>query len=197
MTTVRDMSFYRENVIWKSMDGTWSIGFYKTIWTGEDPEWDVIYDYDHFEWVSTGHRSEESANSSWKGANPGGGEVIPSGASTKAERKRLDNMAESLQHPERARERELREMKSRIRNHRRQLREFFDGNSLNGVTVHVELAEGDDPTAEVGAFTHIDGIAHDRDGNIVVDDVVIFSKKTRRVHPHLHKVSIEPRRRWF
>lgn len=191
------MSFNRENIIWQSEDGTWSFGFYKVMWTGEDPEWDVDYDYDRFEWVSTGHRSESEAASSWKGANPGGCDVLPSGASTKAERAHLDNMAEALQHPERARVRELREMKSRVRKHRRQLREFFDSNDLNGVTVHVELAEGDDPTAKFGAFTHIDGVAHDVDGSIVVDGVTIFSKKTRRVHPHLHKVSIEPRRRWF
>lgn len=190
------MSFNRENVIWQSENGTWSIGFYKVMWTGEDPEWDVDYDYDHFEWVSTGHRSESEAASSWTGANPGGSEVPPSGASTKAERKRLDNMAEALQHPERARERELREMKSRVRKHRQQLRKFFDGNVLNGVNVHVELAEGDDPTAEVGAFTHVDGIAHVVGSDVIVDDVVIFSKKTRRVHPHLHKVNVEPRRRW-
>ena len=42
------------------------------LWTGDDPEWDVEYDYDSFEWASIGHSSEEIAHSSWKGANPGG-----------------------------------------------------------------------------------------------------------------------------
>ena len=66
------MSFNRENVIWESKDGSWGRGFFAVLWTGEDPEWDVEYDYDSFEWASIGHSSAEIAHSSWKGANPGG-----------------------------------------------------------------------------------------------------------------------------
>ena len=56
------MSFHRENVIWESADGTWSRGFFRVRWTGDDPEWDVEYDYGSFEWVSTGHASERAAH---------------------------------------------------------------------------------------------------------------------------------------
>jgi hypothetical protein len=69
------MSFHRENVIWKSTDGTWNRGFYATIQTGDDPEWDVET-LDYFDWVSTGHRSEQAAEQSWNGANPGSWSVI-------------------------------------------------------------------------------------------------------------------------
>lgn len=73
------MSFNRENVIWRSASGVWSIGFYVVHESvgpfGDDdeydPEWDVDYDYDSFEWASTGHASEDEAIRSWKGANPG------------------------------------------------------------------------------------------------------------------------------
>jgi len=70
------MSFNRENIIWQSPDGTWNRGFFAVSWVDPspdaDPEWDVEYDYDDFEWLATGLGSEDAAWKSWKGANPGG-----------------------------------------------------------------------------------------------------------------------------
>ncbi|MCU1137032.1 hypothetical protein [Stenotrophomonas maltophilia] len=72
------MSFNRENVIWPSRDGTWSIGFYACYVRpdAEDHEWDVDYDFDRFEWVSTGHPTEDKASEAWDGANPGGSTIV-------------------------------------------------------------------------------------------------------------------------
>jgi len=71
------MSFNRENVIWQSQNGTWSIGFFTVDWVDYDgdPEWDVEYDFSSFEWVSTGHRSWQQARQAWHGANPGGSSI--------------------------------------------------------------------------------------------------------------------------
>lgn len=73
------MSVNRENVTWVSRDWTWNLGFFECIDIGDyddpddyDYEWDVEYDTSRFEWVSTGHASEEAADQSWDGANPGG-----------------------------------------------------------------------------------------------------------------------------
>lgn len=65
------MSFNRENVQWESPDGTWNLGFFEVVWEGDDPEWDVEYDFGRFWWVSTGHGTPDAAWSSWRGANPG------------------------------------------------------------------------------------------------------------------------------
>ena len=71
------MSKNRKNIIWQSPDGTWNRAFYDFYEVpasdGEewDPEWDVEYTSD-FNWVSTGHATEEDAHASWRGANPGG-----------------------------------------------------------------------------------------------------------------------------
>lgn len=76
------MSTNRENVIWQSADGTWSRGFYDYYDTKSyddedyDYEWDVEYNYDTFTWVSAGHSTMEQARAAWKGANPGGANVI-------------------------------------------------------------------------------------------------------------------------
>ena len=64
-------SFNRENVSWQSPNGTWNLGFFEVVWEGdEDPEWEVEYDFDHFEWVSTGHDTQNEADDAWDGSNP-------------------------------------------------------------------------------------------------------------------------------
>ncbi|KQO98820.1 hypothetical protein [Leifsonia sp. Leaf264] len=76
------MSFNRENVIWQSPDGTWNRGFYTAnthdAYDDEDydPEWDVDYEWSSFQWVSTGHPSQEAAHDAWRGSNPGGHNVV-------------------------------------------------------------------------------------------------------------------------
>ena len=72
------MSFSRENITWKSKDGTWSRGMFATSWVGSesdgyDPEGDVEYDFSRFSWVTTGHPDEDAPMRAWHGANPGGG----------------------------------------------------------------------------------------------------------------------------
>lgn len=70
------MSFNRESITWQAKDGTWSIGFFRATVIGDDPEWDVDYDYRTFSWVSTGHPTEEAARDSWNGPNPGCFETV-------------------------------------------------------------------------------------------------------------------------
>lgn len=70
------MSKNRDNEIWQSPDGSWNLAFYRVI-PGDtsdpdyDDEWDVDYDPNEFDWVSTGHRSSDEAWRSWTGVNPG------------------------------------------------------------------------------------------------------------------------------
>jgi hypothetical protein len=87
------MSCNRENVIWKSKNGTWSRGFFEFYQTGDDHEWDVEYIHSSFHWVSTGHASREEANKSWGGSNPGGYWIHDK---TDADTDRYDEMAEKL-----------------------------------------------------------------------------------------------------
>jgi len=89
------MSFNRENVTWQSEDGTWSIGFWEVLWTGEDPEWDVEYG-SRFGWASTGHPTAEAARDAWTGANPGGGGVTPFCEAFAEECRRYDALAAEL-----------------------------------------------------------------------------------------------------
>lgn len=94
------MSFNRENIAWQSKDGKWSLGFYEC-WPinddddDHDPEWDVEYG-DQFEWVSTGHATEEAAQNSWNGANPGGGSVMEWSDSSAKACEQLDIKAQSF-----------------------------------------------------------------------------------------------------
>lgn len=70
------MSCNRENVIWKSKNGTWNRAFYDFYDVGDpsDPDWDYEWDVeytDDFNWASVGHATEEAAHRSWDGSNPG------------------------------------------------------------------------------------------------------------------------------
>ena len=91
------MSLHRENIIWPTRDGTWSIGFYdftSESWKEDfDYEWDVEYDFSKFNWVSTGHQSSEAAQNAWTGPNPGMHEEIPKYQGHAKECKALDKMA--------------------------------------------------------------------------------------------------------
>lgn len=96
------MSFHRENVIWQSKNGLWSRGFFAVAWTDYDgdPEWDVEYDWDHFNWASTGHTTEDRAHQSWDGANPGGAIVVTWSEETADECASYDRMAkEAIRNP--------------------------------------------------------------------------------------------------
>lgn len=92
------MSFHHENVIWQSPDGTWSRGFFTRLsWdSGDpdyDPEWDDSFDHNEFQFVSTGHPSEESAHQSWGGSNPGGHTVYAYCVETADEIEQFEDLA--------------------------------------------------------------------------------------------------------
>lgn len=75
------MSYYHANVVWQSSDGTWSRGFYTDMGAGgcdcgdETHEWCREFDSSSFQWVSTGHPTEDAAYKAWDGSNPGGCET--------------------------------------------------------------------------------------------------------------------------
>jgi hypothetical protein len=93
------MSFHRENVVWQSENETWNRGFYEvmpvahTVDDDYDPEWDAEYDMDRFEWVRTGLKTVDAAQTCWEGANPGGNDVVPYTPENVAEVNRLDRIA--------------------------------------------------------------------------------------------------------
>jgi hypothetical protein len=100
------VSVNRENVIWQSADGSWNRGFYEFHNVGDDQEdwdyeWGVEYDRDEFNWVSTGHPSEQTARDSWSGSNPGGSEVVAYTAESAEYSAELDAMAEKLKQEQR------------------------------------------------------------------------------------------------
>lgn len=97
------MSLNRENRVWQSENGTWNIGFFPFYQTGDDPEWDVEYDFSRFDYVSTGHRTEVQASRSHPYPNPGGGWVSAFDQEPE-ECKKFDHMVWRFNHPAEAQE---------------------------------------------------------------------------------------------
>lgn len=111
------MSFHRANVTWQSPDGSWNIGFWTVLEADpeaaddedyddevadghdeEDEDYDDEWDAecgDDFEFVTTGHPTEESA---WRTVdqhrpNPGSSHVYSLTNSSGDERAKLDELA--------------------------------------------------------------------------------------------------------
>jgi len=107
------MSFHRENVIWQSNDGKWNRAFYAFYEVGDrhsedhDPEWDVEY-LEDFNWVSTGHATQQRAEDSWHGANPGGMGVFVYSPNNAAECASLDERAWRFLNPVEAKRKDTR-----------------------------------------------------------------------------------------
>lgn len=76
------MSFNRENVVWRSPNGTWNRGYYTSFPIGDtmdddyDPEWDVDYDMGSFENYRGGFAMVSDAFNYEPMGNPGGGTVV-------------------------------------------------------------------------------------------------------------------------
>lgn len=107
------MSFHRENITWQSKSGLWSRAFYDFYEVGDrhsedhDPEWDVEYTND-FNWVSTGHATEQRAFDSWKGANPGGTSILAYSPANAADCDALDERAWRFLNPVEAKRKDTR-----------------------------------------------------------------------------------------
>lgn len=93
------MSCNRENIIWKSPDGTWNRAFYDFSAANDlsdpefDYEWDVDYDFTKFWWASTSHATQEEALASWDGSNPYGYTLV---VESSDETDKLDKMVQEL-----------------------------------------------------------------------------------------------------
>lgn len=129
------MSFNHENVVWQNKDGLWGIGFYERISTGQstwdddydehgyDPEWDDDYNYDTFMFASTGHRTQQQAINSWRGANPGSHTVYSHNRANAKEIAEFEDMAKASNNPAYAKLRADRIAKKEVLALRKRVRE--------------------------------------------------------------------------
>ena len=159
------MSLNRENITWQSKDGSWNRAFYDFEYVNEDsenfdPEWDVRYDYDRFNWVTTGHATEQQANNAWNGANPGHLNVIEYSKDTKADCDDLDHLARRFLDPAYDKAQRAKEQRDYMRYLGKQVcADYAEKKFYAGLTVNVSYFSG-----EPGA-----GIVHTYTGRLVQD----------------------------
>lgn len=183
------MSVNRENVTWQSKDGKWNRGFFDFYNVNEsdpdwDYEWDVEYDFNAFNWVSTGHATEEAADRSWRGANPGGGESAPYNRANAKECARYDHMARRFLDPEFAKEDDRKKALATARKWEKDVRELFEADSHVGKRVSVTMVN---PEQEgYGASYYFEGLMRqDGDWLVVTDPGMkpqkVFNTKTKKM----------------
>lgn len=198
------MSFNRENVTWKTANGTWRKGFYTVIETGDpfdedhDPEWDVDYDFDSFEWVGPECATEQQADETWNGPNPGCGWVIDD----PKEAKDLDHMARRFLDPEFARKDDLARARKRFATIHSQIAEKLDLTSLKEGT-RVDYMYGEGNGSGIGGYDRLiqEGDWLVRENKDTYTPSKVYNTKTgklyRRGEVGIVRLSIRaPRCRW-
>jgi len=189
------MSFNHENMVWQNEDGTWSIGFYERI-TGlarenYDPEWDDDYDYDNFQFVSQGHRTERAAMNSWKGQNPGSHNVMDYNEANKDEIAHLNKLALFHFHPE-AREKEAAEKHvAALKRHLTKQVKNFEGTNWVGLRVIAQFKNDEQPYKWTGMSWSATGpVQVDDEGWWTVEGNRFFNPQKQEVNERLMQAEL-------
>jgi hypothetical protein len=134
----------RENVVWQSENGLWSIGFYTVLHPGNawedddyDDEWDVDYDFDSFEWGNSGFSTVEAAMRSWNGPNPGGTTQISWREQNAEEIARLNEMLWAFKNPALALEKRQKAFRKGLLAQARRLSQEHANTPVNTVSTYV------------------------------------------------------------
>lgn len=188
------MSFNHDNVLWQSKDGSWNRGFFSVERVDGD-EWDAIYDFSTFEWASTGHLTEDSANDSWRGVNPGMVEVVPFSKRSAEEIANYDRMAAWCKDPELkvAYDKAQAAKLNRVRRAAlvEQCKTFYPG-----VRVRVRIKRTKNVGEFTGAYSSVEGFITKVGDWLVVDGQNVFNVRTNRMNLYISEVREVRNYRW-
>lgn len=193
------MSWNREAVAWQSKDKTWTIGFYPSSFygneaDGDDPEWDVEYDYNRFEWVSRGHLTERAATQAGYDnfGNFGSPDLYPWRKEFSTEIAQFEEMALWHTNPEQAKQ-NLKKKEAKLRReHTAKLKEqFAEKNDFKGLYVTVTLKLDDATYTRLGASQSYTGYATVVGDWLMVEKAQVKNMKTGRLNRKLHEVRID------
>lgn len=193
------MSWNHESVAWQSKDKTWSIGFYPATFTGseadgDDPEWDVDYDYNRFEWVSTGHATSDAASKAGYNhyGNFGSPDLFPWRKDLIADIANFEEMALWHKNPEQAKLNLKKKIAKLNRAHAAKLKEqFAEKNDFKGLYVTVTLKLDDQPHTRLGVSQGHTGYATVVGDWLMVGKAQVKNMKTGRLNRKLHEVRID------
>lgn len=184
------MSYNHENIVWQSEDGTWSIGFYTRIpglaRVNYDDEWDDDYDYNSFQFVSQGHRTEVSAENSWTGPNPGSHNVMDYNENNKEEIAHLNKLASFYFHPELRQQEADEKHVTALQRHLGKLVKSFEGTNWVGLRVTARFKHDEKPYEWGGMSWSATGpVQVDDEGWWTVESNRIFNPQKQEVNDHL------------
>ena len=192
------MSWNRENVAWQSKDKTWNIGFFPSTFNGnidngDDPEWDVDYDYDRFGQVFTGHQTLEAAQTAAR--NVLGNYGATHGLTYTKENLEYINSYEEMAlwhtNPEQAKENQKKKVAKLNRDHAKTLKEqFVEKNDFKGLKVTVVIKCDDNVYTSLGMSSSVTGYMTQEGDWLVVEKVKVKNVKTGRFNRKLHEVKV-------
>jgi hypothetical protein len=184
------MSYNHANIVWQNEDGTWSIGFYTRVpgaaRADYDSEWDDDYDYDSFQFVSQGHRTETSAKNSWTGSNPGSHDVMDYSEASKEDIAYFNKLASFYFHPElRQKEADEKHIIALQRHLDKQVKSF-EGTNWVGLRVTARFKHDEKPYDGIGmSWSATGSIQVDDEGWWTVESNRIFNPQKQEVNDRL------------
>lgn len=192
------MSRDRMNIVWQSEDGSWNIGFYANYPINSDSddyddEWDVEYDFDEFEWASTGHRDAESARRSWRGVNPGGSQETTFARNPEAV-VQYDRMAKFYLDPAFKAAELKKENDEKNEAHFANLKTELEKNyRYAGLPVRVTTADPETVHTQMGMTTSYSGHLKEKNGWLVLvewerEDIPVYNITEGVFAPNIHAI---------
>lgn len=194
------MSYHWENVIWQSKDGSWNRGFYERIsmgssrWDDEnyDSEWDDDFNFESFDYLKTGFRSEEDA-ANWKPTgNPGSFSLMAYAGNSK-ECKALDQLAYWVKHPEEKKKHDRLELLRKNREHFKKLQETWTPEEIRRAlssrfSLQAEV-KGDERAYDyLGRHSSVRGAFYQEGDWLMLGGKRIYNLKTDKFEKHIHKL---------
>lgn len=203
------MSYYWENTIWQSKDGSWNHGYYKRIssenspalWedpeAGYDPEWDDTFDDSEFAAVATGFRTFEAADDFQPYGNPGTYVELPYKGNSRA-CKELDLMAQLHKDPEAKAKHDRKVHNRKRREHFAELEKKWESEDFTKCAVSVTIGGDDRVYDYTGLNTTVTGLMKTEGDWLTVDGKKVRNLKTGKFHNRVKniEISLVVRRAW-
>ena len=197
------MSYYWENVIWQSKDGSWNRGYFHRIsmasspsaWNddeyGYDSEWDDEFDFSYFDYLSTGMSSKDAAWDFEPQGNPGSANVIPYAGNSK-HCKHYDLMAHWHRNPAEKAKAQRKDHLRKVREHFKTLDAEWPSEAMEKIPAsyasYFVVIKGDERVYEQWGVSHEFIAPLRRDGDwLTVEGKRVYNLKTGRFDKRVHK----------
>lgn len=192
------MSYHWENTIWESKDGSWNRGYFERISnpyssdSDYDSEWDDDFNFEAFDYVKTGFKTEAEALQYTPNGNPGSWSTLHYAGNSK-KCKYLDQLAFFAKNPAEKAKFERKELLRKNREHFKKLSETWTPESVASAssryTILTAVIKSDEEAySQFGLSTHVNGYLKVDGDWFKIEGKRVYNKKTNKFAKNVHRL---------